>query len=445
MKKNARTTISETKVQNFEMVTIKLHSEYQYDPNYKFIAGKNEWIEFGADNLMPQTLIKYYENSPTHQSLINLKHSMTIGGGLEYDKSNTDLDEFIKRNDLNEVLNRAALDLIIYNGFAFDIGWNDNGTFVAEVGHYDFSTIRVENNPKTKWYYINADWQNWKKNEMVKLPKFSPEDADSQPNQLLYSLSYTPGTYYYPKPDYKCIKFIDFEIQLGEFVLSNINNGMAPSGIFSFKEIPTQEEREIIKQNIKRDFTGAQASGKFIALFAESSEKAVEFIPIQTDNNADIYNALNNLCVQKIISGHHLNNPSVAGLPGVGGISFGNELSTSYEYFYNIVIKAYQYRLLKELSKILIVNGLIENESEIAFKTTQPFQFKFDSNIIGNTITINEIRKSMGFDPIQGGDGIVFKNGTNPAPNDAADNNPNQQLPPTTNQAPSLLKEFNIK
>lgn len=92
-----------------------------------------------------------------------------------------------------------------------------------------------------------------------------------------------------------------------------------------------------------------------------------------------------------------------------------------------------------------MINGLIENESEISFKTTQPFQFKFDSNIIGNTITINEIRKSMGFDPIEGGDGIVFKNGANPVPNSAADNNPNPQLPPTTNSAPSLLTEFNIK
>lgn len=370
---------------------------------------------------------------------------MTIGNGLEYDKNNVDLDEFVKNNDLNEVLSRAALDLIIYNGFALDIGWNEGGDSVAELSHYDFSTVRVENKPKPEWYYINADWYNYKKNEMVKLPKFNVEKSSTQPNQILYSMSYTPGTYYYPKPDYKCVKFIDFEIQMGEFVLSNINNGMAPSGIFSFKEIPTLEERELIKQNIKRDFTGAQASGKFIALFSESAEKAVEFIPISSDNNADIYNALNNLCVQKIISGHHLNNPSVAGLPGVGGISFGNELSTSYEYFYNIVIKDYQKRLLKELSKILIINGLIESESEITFKTTQPFQFKFDSNIIGNTVTINEIRKSMGFDAIENGDTIVFKNGQNPAPNDAADNNPNPQLPPTTNQSPSLLKEFTIK
>lgn len=424
-----------------EFMTIKLHNDINYDPNYQFVKGKNDWINYGQDNNLPNELIKFSENSPTHQSLLFLKKSMTFGGGLDYDINNELLHYYITSTDLNNSIKKCVKDLILFNGFSFDIGWNSNGDFISEIGHYDFSQIRAQNNPesnKVDWYYLCSDWSKYKQNEIYKLPKFNIDKSKSQPNQILYKYEYTPGTYFYPKPDYKCFKFIQFEIKLADFVLANIENGMSPSGIFSFKEIPTAEERQIIKQNIKRDFTGPQSSGKFIALFAESKDKAVEFIPIKSDNNADIYKELNNLCIQKIISGHHLNNPSVAGLPSTGGLSFGNELATSYEYFYNIVIKQYQQTILDELSKLLIFNKLIKNKEEISFKELQPYQYKFDSNIIGNSVQVNEIRKSMGLPSIEGGDVILFKNGQNPIPNSVTVNNPNQQLPPTTNQAPTL-------
>lgn len=444
MKKTAKKEpqIGITNINGNEIVTIKLSTEYTYDPNYKFVQGRNEWIDYGLDNSMPTQLLKLYENSPTHQSLIALKHHMTVGGGLEYDKSNTELDSFVKNNNLNDILSRVAMDLVIFNGFSLDIGWSNSGDYVAEIGHFDFSTVRVENKPKPEWYYLNADWLNWKKNEMLKLPKFNPEKSTSQPNQILYSVSYTPGTFWYPKPDYKNTKFIQFEVELGEFTLSNIQNGMAPSGIFAFPDIPTSEERELIKMNIKRDLTGPSASGKFIAVFSESKEKQVEFIPLKNDNNSNIYNDLNNLCIQKIISGHKCNNPAIAGLPSQGGISFGNELSTSYEYYQNIVIRNYQERILSEFRRILLINGLIENPEEIKIKSSQPFQYKFDSNIIGNSVTVNEIRKEMGFDSLENGDVILFKNGQNPIP--VVETLPTQ-LPPTTNPAPTLNNSFLVK
>lgn len=424
------------KHKGLEFFTIKLSNQTSYDPNYQFVKGKNEWIEFGQDNLMPNQLIKYYENSPTHQSLCFLKQSMIFGGGLQYDINNKELNLFVQNSNLNYVLKNIIKDLVIFDGYAFDIGWNDSGKYIAEIGHYDFSSIRVENSDKKnpEWYYLNADWANWKKNEMIKVPKFNMEKSKSQPNQLLYSFEKTPGTYFYPKPDYKCHQFIDFEVKLGQFVTANIDNGMSPSGIFSFKEVPSKEERQLIKNSIKRDFTGPQSSGKFIALFAEGKEKAVEFIPIKNDNNADIYKNLNDLCIQKIVSGHHLNNPAVAGLPTPGGIAFGNQLATSYEYFYNIVIRNYQNRILEDLSRLLIINGLIKDKEEISFKTLNPYQYKFDSNIIGNSVTVNEVRKDMGLPPLDEGDVILFKNGQNPTPFNT--NNPNSELQPTTNPAP---------
>jgi hypothetical protein len=415
---------------NLEFFTIKLSQEYAYDPNYQFVKGKNEWVEYGADNLMPNILIKYYENSPTHQSLCFLKQNMIYGGGLEYDKNNRELKLFFENSNIKNVLKKAIKDLVIFDGFAFDIGWNEKGDYIAEIGWYDFSSIRAENSDTNKpnWYYLNSDWANYKKNEMVKIPRFNIDKSKSQPNQIIYSYESTPGTYYYPKPDYKCHKFIEFEVMLGEFVYSNMSNGMSPSGIFSFKEVPSKEERQLIKNSIKRDFTGPSSSGKFIALFAEGKDKAVEFIPIRNDNNADIYKNLNEICVQKIVSGHHLNNPAVAGLPTAGGVSFGNQLATSYEYFYNIIIKNYQDRIIDELSRVLIINGLIQDSDEIRFKTLNPYQYKFDSNIIGNSVTINEVRKDMGLPPIEGGEAILFKNGQNPTPFNT--NNPNP-LPPT--------------
>ncbi len=425
------TTPNTIKHKGLEFFTVKLNSEVSYDPNYYFQKGRNEWIDYGIDNLMPNFLLKLYENSPTHQSLCFLKQVMTYGKGLDYNHDNKELHMFVQNSNLNSVIQKCIKDLVIFNSFALDIGWGDSGDYIAEIGHYDLSTIRIEaaENNKPEWYYLNGDWANWKKNEMVKVPKFNAEKAKKQPNQLLYSCDYTPGTFYYAKPNYKSIKFIEFEVMLGEFVYANISNGMSPSGIFSFKEIPTQEERRLIKQNIKRDFTGPQSSGKFIALFAESKDKAVEFIPIKADNNNEIYTNLNALAVQKIVSSHHLNDPAVAGLPAPGGVSFGNKLATSYEYFHNLIITNYQNRILDELARLLMINGLIQEREEIGFKTLQPYQYKFDSNIIGNSVTINEIRKEMALPPMEGGDVILFKNGQNPTPTNLDQPNITIQLP----------------
>ncbi len=212
---------------------------------------------------------------------------------------------------------------------------------------------------------------------------------------------------------------------------------MSPSGIFNFKEVPTEQERQMIKASIRNDLSGPCNSGKFLALFAEDETKAVEFIPLSVDNNASIYNTLNDLAVQKIITGHRLSSPALAGAPSSGSIVFGNELSTSYEYFYNLVIPKYRTPVLDIMNKIFRINKLIQPNEYIQIKNLMPGQFKYDGNILGNSLYINEVRKDLGLEPVKDGEQFVLPRNLNQAP----PNQPNQ-LPPTQTMVNDISKMY---
>lgn len=426
-----------------EFFTLSLTNEappsYNYD--YKFRHGGNQkFLKFGDDNLMPQKNIALRKSS-THNTLLTYKNILVSGNGFDIPKENVKLAEFVTRLNLNQEFEKMCEDLTTHGGFTSDIGWDASGKFIADVKHIDFAFVRKQNSPKPQLYYTCYDWAEYQKIGTEDFPKFNPETAKDEPTQIYYYGTYTQGCNFYPKPDYGCIDFIEFEIMLGVFVKNNIHNGFTPSGIFLFKEVPTKEERQLIKQNIKNDLSGPSNSGKFVALFSDGKDKAVEFIPIKSDNNADVYNSLNNLSVQKIVTGHRCSVPSIAGIPS-GGLSFSNELSTGFEYYSNLNIPFYQKKLLEFFNNIFKINKLIAVDEFITIKPIMPGQFKYDGNILGNSITKNEVRKDLGLPPIEGGDVFVLPQGGNNQP----PANPGvKQLPPTMTPTNDLSKSFLIK
>lgn len=394
-----------------QIFKLELSTEFGYKPNYKFSPTSKKYIPYGEDNMLDLHLSKLSQTSPTHASLLKLEQNLTFGGGFLYDKSNTALDDFIQNNNLNEVLDRCSHDFVKYGGFYLQIIWSKDGKTIAGIEHQDFSQVRINNElvsePKSFW--LCFDWCDERKYGSTEIPAYNPLLSKSQPNQLLYIREYNSFTKFYPKVPYN-ITYCCLESELATLNLSGVKNGLTSSGMFVFKEVLDPEERKALKNNIKRDFTGAEANGKFIAVFAQSKETAPEFIPIQTDNNSDMYNALNDITVQKILTSHRLSSPALAGLPG-GGSIFTNEISTGFEYYQSLVIKDIQQPILRAFNKLFKYNNLLNENEVVDIKQINPIQFKASENVLMATMTINEIRtKMLGLDLIEGGDVIVHPN-----------------------------------
>ena len=93
------------------------------------------------------------------------------------------------------------------------------------------------------------------------------------PTQILYVKPFSPGSYYYPKPDYiGSIDYIELDKEIGKYHINNIKNGLAPSFTIHFKNgVPASEERRKIRNDIERQLAGATNAGKFIVTYSDLS------------------------------------------------------------------------------------------------------------------------------------------------------------------------------
>ena len=103
--------------------------------NEAFVAPEYKWnlnhhfVEWGVNNLYPRYLLNLYNfyGSTTHKSAINKKVRLSTGYGLK-PILNESLRAFVDRNRLEEVMKRCDVDFEIFNGFCFEVIWNNEGS-----------------------------------------------------------------------------------------------------------------------------------------------------------------------------------------------------------------------------------------------------------------------------------------------------------------------------
>ena len=103
---------------NFNFFTLNQENNLG-TPNINEAFGRNEWIQFGDDNLFPQSLIRIYQNSsPLHTGIIKKKVDMIAGLGFNPIASlQPFLDNSFSKEDLNQIIYKCGFDLVIFGGF----------------------------------------------------------------------------------------------------------------------------------------------------------------------------------------------------------------------------------------------------------------------------------------------------------------------------------------
>ena len=339
------------------MELLKLQ-EYQ-ERSYAEMPSNEGYVAYGDDNLFPQYLIDLYKSSATHNALCTSIAYMIFGDGVQADTLEARLK--IEEWGLQDEVRKACLDLKIQGGFALEVVYSIDRTTISKVRHCPFENVRsaeVDEDEQVNYLYYSKDWSD-KQCEPQVVCAFNPEKAVEHPVQILYVKPFSPGSYYYPKPDYiGSIDYIELDKEIGKYHINNIKNGLAPSFSIHFKNgIPASEERRKIRNDIERQLAGATNAGKFIVTYSDSPDRKPDFEPFPLSDADKQYQFLSTEVSDKIMVGHRVVSSAMFGVKTAGQLGNTQELEIASDLFDRQVIKPYQRIVKNALSSIFTAAG----------------------------------------------------------------------------------------
>lgn len=329
-------------------------------PTYPtFTRNTRGWINYGQDNNLPQHIIDLNNESAVNKSIIENKIVYICGAGI-------DDTEYCGQPNTNEswdsLIEKIARDYATFGGFCFQVVLNKNGTNVS-LFHTDFSKIRVG---ETNEYgipinfYLSNDWRKTTgQYAPTQIKAFASEGLQQATPYLFYYKDYEPSLDYYPVPHYfSALNYIEADGLLGKFYRNSINNGFAPSVIITIPSNPGDEAKEQFNRDMTKSFAGTNGANSIVVLYGESQDIKPEVTPFSASGNADLYNNVNEVIFQKIISAHRLSSPTLAGISGSGNLS-GNasEIINSFILYNYTVIHKLRRKILDTLNVFVINNG----------------------------------------------------------------------------------------
>ena len=92
---------------------------------------------------------------------------------------------------------------------------------------------------------------------------------------------------------------------------------------------PADEQKQQFQHDIESSHAGTNGAESIVVPWGESQEVKSVVTSYTASSNADLYNNVDQIIFQKIISAHHLTSPALAGLVGVEQSEwkrFGNNL-----------------------------------------------------------------------------------------------------------------------
>ena len=328
--------------------------------SYRETPNQSGFVNYGDDNLFPQYLVDLFHSSATHNALSTTIAMMIFGDG--FDASSLEGHLAFDKWSLNDELRKACLDFKIQGGFALEVNWSIDRTTIANVSHLPFENIRsgfVNEDEKVEYYYYSKDW-NDKREEPSEICTFNPERNIEHPTQILYVKPFSPGSFYYPKPDYiGSVNYIELDKEISVYHINNIKNGMSPSFSIHFKNgIPPQEERNRIRMDIERQLSGASNAGKFIVTYSDDPERKPDFEPFQLSDAHNQYQFLSEEATAKIMVGHRVTSPQMFGVSVPGKLGGGGELAEASELFERNVIAPARLIVTEAITTLLNAAGL---------------------------------------------------------------------------------------
>lgn len=345
------------KMDNMNYAVIKMSESGKSYPT--FSKNTKGWINYDHDNLLPQHIIELNNESAINKSVIENKVTYICGTGVRDDEY---YGQPNPNDDWDILIEKVARDYVTFGGYCFQVILNENGKTVS-LYHTDFSKIRVGEVNEFGVYlsfYLANDWRKtYGKYAPVRIKAYGAEEMQKGVPYLFYYKDYEPGLDYYPIPQYySALNYVEADGLLGKFYRNSINNGFVPSTIITMPSNPTEEQKGQFQHDIEKSYAGTNGANSIVVLWGESQEVKPVVTSYTASNNADLYNNVDEIIFQKIISAHRLTSPTLAGLSGSGNLSGNaNEIINSYVLYNQTVIHQLRRKILDTLSVFTINNG----------------------------------------------------------------------------------------
>jgi hypothetical protein len=359
------------------------------------------YVTFGADNLYPDFLIELFNKSPKHNAIVSSKASYVAGIGtkvigqntVDIAKAEAKIQAINAYETLNQVKNKIAYDLELFNGYCLEIIWNKAKTAIAEIYHIPFKNIRkgLEGD-----YVYCEDWTD-RKAEQVHYQPFNTTTRESK--SLYYCQFYRPGQGEYPLPDYVgALKYIEVDTEISNYYLNSIKNGFtAQTHIQLFKGIPTPEEARATARRFKENYQGTDNAGGLIIQYNDPQEKESVISNLQPSDFDKQFDLLNKTVQQEIFVAHKVNSPMLFGVRVEGQLGGRSEMIEAYEMFQQSYIEPRQQKIDDTFTY------LFEFISPVRLETINkpPIGVDYVALFTAGLLTQDEARKELGFEAIE--------------------------------------------
>lgn len=351
---------------NYTLINLSAADDSPAFPLVKL--NRQGWVGFGIKNLFPQELINFNSKSPVNSSIIASKVTYICGKGVR--DTAADAARFVGRPNTGEswddFIEPVAVDYCTFGGFYWQVIVNRGSTTVS-LFHQDYSTVRIgtideRGNPLT--FKICNDWSKL-------TSKNKPIDIDAWPGMakakkgkpyLFHYWDYAAGLHRYSVPDYfPAIEYVKADGTLGQFYNNSIENGFTPSVVISMPNNPDDPTKAAFQKQMEDAFSGAKGASSIVVLWGENDMVKPQITPYNATANADVYNNVEGIIFQKIISAHRLSSPTLAGVSGSGNLS-GNaaEIIDAYILFNYTVIHKKRRKILDKIKIFTTINGLAD-------------------------------------------------------------------------------------
>lgn len=333
-------------------------------PNIK-VNKSGGWVGYGVKNDFPQYIIGISSKSPVNKSIILSTVTYICGKGVR-DTAKT-ASKFVGVPNVNEtwddVIEKIAQDYKTFGGFYWQVILNNDGTTVS-IFHEDYSKVRVgeiDERGEPVTFRVSNDWKKTSgKNKPIELDVWPGKtSAEKGKAYLFYYWDYEPGLDLYSVPNwYSAVEYVKADGQLGEFYNNSISNGFTPSVVISMPSNPDDAKKSAFQSQMEAAFSGAKGASSIVVLWGENDEVKPVITPFNASANADIYNNIEGIIFQKIISAHRLSSPTLAGVSGSGNLS-GNaaEIIDAYVLYNYTVVEKMRRKILDKLNIFTKING----------------------------------------------------------------------------------------
>ena len=359
----------------------------------QFLEKKNQnLVYFGVDNLYPFELIDLYNDSSTHNAIVNGKVGYIVGNGLEGGciesmkwLSQANIDE-----DWTSLTKRLTLDYELFNGYAIEVIRTKVGN---QYHHLDFANIRLGLDGSIKYAddWITEKGTRNSKPTIQYLDRYNPRDPE-QKRGVIYHVDYRPNLKYYPLPVYVgSLAEIKTDVQIGDYWLNEVKNGFVGGTLIQHNNgVPeTKEEAEKFEKAFQEKF-GKATGTKIVHLFSPTKENGSEITNLNGNDLHNRYIEMSNRVKESIFIGHRVTNPILFGVKEEGQLGARNELDLAYEIFTNTYIAERQNTLLRTIKKLAFYEI---QKTDIDIKPLKPIDtVDLTSDIILANMSREEIR-----------------------------------------------------